>query len=406
MRSLELTAVVLLFLISSRISFAQSDAEEAANIIMKLCIAAGEESISITTTGSSVNASDQVVADRTSRGIVGGISNEITALAAEQASQARACTRKYLGQVLQILLRPSKFVPNAPPEAFQQDDASVIRECDRYATSPGNRDNPNRMMPIFYQHLNVTDGLRACSSALEREEDNPRIKYQLARIENKLGRYDAARARIDALIKIKYPPAFGERGDNFQFGDGIPVNMSAAIETYKRGVEIGDANSAFALAELYREGKSVKQDFLSARKYAEIAYKQGHPEAAFLLGAMYREGQGVDIDYSKARDLLTDAVAHGAVQGHFSLAALEDEGKGGPRDALAAGRNLFKALQLQSFSSIVDKIVDYQTGPDAWSSESMKSLQKELATVGYYSGAIDGVVGNSTKEAIEKYFNR
>jgi hypothetical protein len=83
--------------------------KEAADLILRLCIAGGAQSVEINRKGNSIELSGTnghlEIDRRESSGLVGGISKEITALSAQQASEARSCTQKYLKELLDIILK-------------------------------------------------------------------------------------------------------------------------------------------------------------------------------------------------------------------------------------------------------------------------------------------------------------
>lgn len=83
--------------------------EDAVATILKLCIAGGSESVTITKKVDKIaleGSGSYVEIDRKElSGLVGGISKEITALSAQQASEARSCTQKYLKELVDIILK-------------------------------------------------------------------------------------------------------------------------------------------------------------------------------------------------------------------------------------------------------------------------------------------------------------
>jgi hypothetical protein len=90
--------------------------KQASDLILQLCIAGGVQNIEITKKDNSIEVagkSNSLQLDRREfSGLVGGISKEITVLSAQQASEARSCTQKYLKDLLELILRddPSKGI--------------------------------------------------------------------------------------------------------------------------------------------------------------------------------------------------------------------------------------------------------------------------------------------------------
>lgn len=89
-------------------AFAETDrVREATDLVLQLCLAKSSE-IEITSRGDAVEVSGDdksVVIEKESVGLVGGISKELTNLSSQQASEARACTQKYLKELFDIVLK-------------------------------------------------------------------------------------------------------------------------------------------------------------------------------------------------------------------------------------------------------------------------------------------------------------
>lgn len=112
---------ILAMLVGSPV-FAGSDnrVKQATAVVLQLCIAGGVESIEVTKQGDSIHVTgekDSLQIDRReSSGLVGGISKEITALSAQQASEARSCTQKYLKELVDIILQDESVQEGARPK--------------------------------------------------------------------------------------------------------------------------------------------------------------------------------------------------------------------------------------------------------------------------------------------------
>jgi hypothetical protein len=90
-------------------AFAGDRVKQATDIILKLCIASGVQTIEITKKGNFIEvagtSSSLQIGRRESSGLIGGISKEITTLSAQQASEARSCAQKYLKKLVDIILK-------------------------------------------------------------------------------------------------------------------------------------------------------------------------------------------------------------------------------------------------------------------------------------------------------------
>jgi hypothetical protein len=105
------TALCALLMLAVSPMSAQSDERvtQATELILKLCIASGVQHIEITKNNNSIEISGKgsslQIDRKESSGLVGGISKEITALSAQQASEARSCTQRYLRDLVDIILK-------------------------------------------------------------------------------------------------------------------------------------------------------------------------------------------------------------------------------------------------------------------------------------------------------------
>jgi hypothetical protein len=126
--------VVLTLVVSPVTAEQDGRVKQATDLILKLCLASGVENVEINTKSDSIEVSGKgsslQINRRESAGLVGGISKEITALSAQQASEARVCTQRYMGELLDAIMKdePRDRVRTAPgtiagsvkndPEAF------------------------------------------------------------------------------------------------------------------------------------------------------------------------------------------------------------------------------------------------------------------------------------------------
>lgn len=88
-----------------------------------------------------------------------------------------------------------------------------------------------------------------------------------------------------------------------------PVQTAGAVEVtpemvdfVKKMAEAGDAEMQCVLAEMYSDGKGVRQNYVEARRWYEKAAMQGCVEAQYNLGVLYIQGQGVRQDKRMAKE--------------------------------------------------------------------------------------------------------
>lgn len=98
----------------------------------------------------------------------------------------------------------------------------------------------------------------------------------------------------------------------------------------------GNASAQNKLGQLYANGRSVPQDYSTARTWYEKAAAQGHGWAQNQLGQLSAEGLGVPQDYQKARQWWEQAASHGVAQAQYNLGQLYANGRGVPQNYAAA----------------------------------------------------------------------
>jgi hypothetical protein len=89
--------------------------EELTTLIMNGCMAAGSQSLEVSKSGDAVEVqgpNGSFLLQQRATGIIGGLSDKITSLQAQQASEARRCTEKYLGEILDYILHSGSGTSN------------------------------------------------------------------------------------------------------------------------------------------------------------------------------------------------------------------------------------------------------------------------------------------------------
>ncbi len=138
-------------------------------------------------------------------------------------------------------------------------------------------------------------------------------------------------------------------------------------------------------------------------------------------------------DYLRARQLHSQAATLGHGRSHYQLGFLQLDGLGGPRDVEAARHNLRAAadsgitLALVPYLYSFDDQDDADAAPDAfiaarallelalrdlgmagdtiqsWSQPMRRQVQVYLRDAGYYRGAIDGLIGQGSLNALRAF---
>ena len=118
--------------------------------------------------------------------------------------------------------------------------------------------------------------------------------------------------------------------------------------------------------------------------------EEGNPEAQYILGSMYAQGKGVLQDYVQAHAWFNIA----ASQGHEKAALYRDEiAQKMTSSQVAKAQQLASQLQSQA-GKPEEKSTDQNLNV---------SIQQHLQELGYYSGAIDGLMGPNTRGSIRQF---
>ena len=98
----------------------------------------------------------------------------------------------------------------------------------------------------------------------------------------------------------------------------------------------GDLAAQIELANAYRKGIGVNQDYKTAVKWFTLAAEQGNAEAQYNLGIMHSFGLGVVPNYQPAVKWYTLAAEQGNALAQYNLGRLYYLGKGVPENLVYA----------------------------------------------------------------------
>ena len=123
--------------------------------------------------------------------------------------------------------------------------------------------------------------------------------------------------------------------------------------------------------------------------------REGDPQAQYILGSMLATGKGVQQDPVRAHAVFSIA----AEQGHEKAALFRDE--------IAAKMD---SAQLSRAEKIAEKLKSrvqpsekHETKDEPVDKSTIVSIQKHLRELGYYDGAIDGLMGPRSSDSIREY---
>ncbi|MEL0129412.1 MAG: tetratricopeptide repeat protein [Paracoccaceae bacterium] len=111
-------------------------------------------------------------------------------------------------------------------------------------------------------------------------------------------------------------------------GTSLSASNEIFLERLEALAEQGDLAAQVELANAYRKGIRVTQDYKTAVKWFTLAAEQGHAVAQYNLGIMHSFGLGVVPNYKHAVKWYTLAAEQGDPLAQYNLGRLYYLGKG------------------------------------------------------------------------------
>lgn len=187
----------------------------------------------------------------------------------------------------------------------------------------------------FANEIQPEAALQACRAAVEREPQNARFHYQLARALTALRQYDEARAELAKARELGHTRASYAIGNailNEARETGGTANEAApeeALAFYREGVELGDPYAFYALGrQLVRFG-ATDQDRLRGYDLLMRALEVGHTYAMNELGYFYLDSGSEYYDPARGLRYLNESAARGDIYGYNNLGLVYMNGLGG-----------------------------------------------------------------------------
>ncbi|MFC5385895.1 peptidoglycan-binding protein [Aquamicrobium segne] len=237
--------------------------------------------------------------------------------------------------------------------------------------------------------------------------------------------------------------ALFEIGAHYAEGRGVSEDLSAAAQWYEQAAELGLAPAQYRIGNFYEKGTGVARDIGKARKWYEMAAKQGNASAMHNLAVLLTMGTDGAADNAGAVRWFKAAADLGVKDSQFNLGILAAKGVGmaqnledsykwfslvaktGDKDAASKRDEIARALRPEQLEKArqtaelweareLDLDANGVTIPDAWVGEpvttasvdmkkAVRNIQAILNKNGYAAGAIDGAMGDKTRQAIAAF---
>ena len=154
-------------------------------------------------------------------------------------------------------------------------------------------------------------------------------------------RFQEAREWYDQGLTEKYLPVFQELANKgyaaaqyylgvcYDNGEGVPKDVSKAVEWYAKAAEQGYELAQNDLGYYYLIGRGgVPKDERKAVEWCAKAAEQGNAKAQYNLGYCYENGIGVSKDGEKAVEWYTKAAEQGNAKARYYLGVCYENGEG------------------------------------------------------------------------------
>lgn len=150
--------------------------------------------------------------------------------------------------------------------------------------------------------------------------------------------YDLALPKLREAAKAGNADAQLLLGKCYDFGYGVPANVTQAASWYTAAANSGNANAQDNLGTCYATGSGVPKNLPKAVQLYRQAAAQNNASALNNLGLCYRNGEGVAEDPAIAADYFRRAADLGNANGQYNLGRCYFHGIGVPNADLEQAR--------------------------------------------------------------------
>lgn len=206
---------------------------------------------------------------------------------------------------------------------------------------------------------------------------------------------------LDRAIAADSVPARLERARLALTNGQRQTDAQLAIELLAEAGERGSAQAQFELGQLYYQGQVIARDAPRAAAYFGEAAAAGHLGGMTQLAHLTRRGDGATADPAAARALYARAAERRHGWAEVELAGMLVDGEGGPAD-LASALERYLRLAAQTRDPALSARAEREI--KAIPREQLVGfVQASLAARGFDAGPADGLMGPTTRRAIEAF---
>jgi len=173
-----------------------------------------------------------------------------------------------------------------------------------------------------------------------------------------------------------------------------------AFEAYKSSAQTGDGYSYYKLYGMYFNGTGIPRNDAIATKMLEEAARLGYPAAQISLANRLIFTTPKNRNMSRGLALLESAASKEHPYAYADLYTIYWNGIGVKRDFAKAGE-YYRLAKANGFDIKEMKGIAPSKAPSAKS--LITSVQSGLKDLGFYKGAVDGISGPMTRNAISSF---
>jgi uncharacterized protein len=181
---------------------------------------------------------------------------------------------------------------------------------------------------------------------------------------------------------------------SFRLGNGVPQDFDEAIKWYLMSAEQGLSKSQYALGQMYHVGQGVSQDSSKAFEWYSKSAKQGYADAELSLAYMNYKGEGSSQNYKESIKWFKKLAGRGNAESQYNLGLMYYQGKGTSVNYKESLKLWRKAAEKNNFDALYALGMVYQSG---------KGVEKNDVLAYLYLNLAVGIEGNSSTNLINAY---
>ena len=314
------------------------------------------------------------------------------------SSRERALAHLYLARYPSGAHAPEAGALLASLESAEVAAADPAGVCERLATHPSDATVSAAGVDFATLATHAPQAVEACGEAVRTHPDNPHFLALLARSTFASGRQTEGVALYRKAADAGDARAMVSLATLMENGDHIGKNLRMAYTLYEKASARDNPDAAINLGVALFNGIGAQKDIPRALELFRKASQLGSARATFNLAKLVSDGIG-GAKPSESLELFKKAADLGYPGAYRAAALLMDAGRVTPRDVDGAADQILKCV-LADWGECLSEL----TGKtQVWTADTVRALQTQLKTAGYYAGPLDGRSGAALLPALRQW---